>query len=348
MTATTSRFHLRFLLLVFLLTTFAVNGQKPFVRLDKADAETVNVWVDDRLFTSYRFGSAQEKPVLFPVIAAGQITVTRGYPIQPRPGERIDHPHHTGVWFNYGDVNGVDYWNNSFAIPDSVKSNYGSVKHRRIVEMVSGSGSGKMRVESEWVNASGKAVLAESTEFRFFAEGNVRGIDRVTTLRAVSGPVVFRDNKEGLFAIRVAREFEEPVTEPEVFVDASGRPSPVAVLDNTGVNGLYRNSEGDEGASAWGRRARWVALTAVKDNQRISIALVDHPSNPGYPAHWHARTYGLFSVNNFGSRVFVPGDPFQVITLPDKGELSLRHRLLVGPSDDLHSAVLDRYAESFR
>ena len=29
-----------------------------------------------------------------------------GFPLDPRPGERVDHPHHVGLWFNYGDVNG--------------------------------------------------------------------------------------------------------------------------------------------------------------------------------------------------------------------------------------------------
>jgi hypothetical protein len=50
---------------------------------------------------------------LYPLIADGGITVTRGYPLEPRPGERVDHPHHAGLWFNYGEVNGFDFWNNS-------------------------------------------------------------------------------------------------------------------------------------------------------------------------------------------------------------------------------------------
>lgn len=338
------------LMFSLLIITEQVYAQDAALRLVRnPDAEEVSVYVDGQLFTRYRFGARQEKPVLFPVLADGQIAVTRGYPIEPRAGERVDHPHHTGAWFNYGDVNGIDYWNNSFAIPDSLKSGFGSVRHRTITEMQSGTGSGRLKVESEWVNSSGQAVLKEVTEFRFFANGGgVRGVDRKTTLRAVSGPVIFRDNKEGLFAIRVAREFEEPVTEPEVFVDASGRPSPVAVMDNTGVNGRYLNSEGEEGAAVWGRRARWVSLTALKDNRRITVAIIDHPSNPGYPAHWHARTYGLFSVNNLGSRVFDPKDPFQVFTLGVNGEIVFRHRLLIGPSESLGPKSMAVFSESFR
>ena len=54
--------------------------------------------------------------MLYPLITDEGITVTRGYPLAPRPGERVDHPHHAGLWFNYGNANGFDFWNNSDAI----------------------------------------------------------------------------------------------------------------------------------------------------------------------------------------------------------------------------------------
>ncbi len=36
-----------------------------------------------------------------PIIDADGVTITRGWPLEPRPGERTDHPHHDGLWFNY-------------------------------------------------------------------------------------------------------------------------------------------------------------------------------------------------------------------------------------------------------
>ena len=77
----------------------------------------VDVLVDGKPFTSYIWPTTLKKPVLFPIRTAKGTLVTRGFPLEPRAGERVDHPHHVGLWFNYGDVNGIDFWNNSDAIP---------------------------------------------------------------------------------------------------------------------------------------------------------------------------------------------------------------------------------------
>ena len=76
----------------------------------------VDVLVGGKPFTAYVWPTTLKKPVLYPIRSATGVVVTRGYPLEPRPGERVDHPHHAGLWFNYGDVNGLDFWNNSDAI----------------------------------------------------------------------------------------------------------------------------------------------------------------------------------------------------------------------------------------
>ena len=78
----------------------------------------------------------QRKPILYPLIAPDGITLTRGNP--PLPGERTDHPHHAGLWFNYSNVNDIDFWNNSDAIKPDARANYGSIDHDRIVSSKSG------------------------------------------------------------------------------------------------------------------------------------------------------------------------------------------------------------------
>ena len=55
--------------------------------------------------------------------------------------ERVDHPHHMGHWFNYGDVNGLDFWNNSDAIPEEKLENYGKIVHSEIVKINQEEGS---------------------------------------------------------------------------------------------------------------------------------------------------------------------------------------------------------------
>src|SRR5512145_454787 len=77
----------------------------------------VDVTVGGQPFTAYIWPERLAKPVLYPLRSARGTIVTRGFPLDPRPGERVDHPHHVGFWLNYGDLDGVDFWGNSEAIP---------------------------------------------------------------------------------------------------------------------------------------------------------------------------------------------------------------------------------------
>jgi len=296
------------------------------------DKNRVEVYMGGELFTAYRFDPSMEKPFLYPVYAPNGTIVTRGFPIEPREKERVDHPHQVGLWFNYGDVSGFDFWNNSYAIPPEEKIHYGRIVHRSIEEADSKAGKAILKVKMDWMapdNKDAAKLLEESTTYLFSGSEGVRMVDRITTLTAVADSVQFNDNKEGMLAIRVDRAFELPSDEPVVYTDASGKSTEVPVLDNEGVNGWYRNSEGDEGNDAWGKNARWVELTGSRDGQASSLILMDHPQNINFPACWHARGYGLFSVNNLGRNVYNPKlDRFRLVL--KKGEsITFRHRFVV-------------------
>ena len=99
-------------------------------------AHRVDITIDGAPFTSYLWHTNQRKPILYPLIAPDGTTLTRGNP--PLPGERTDHPHHAGLWFNYSNVNNIDYWNNSDAIKPEARAKYGSIDHDRIVSASSG------------------------------------------------------------------------------------------------------------------------------------------------------------------------------------------------------------------
>ncbi|MDR2139559.1 MAG: PmoA family protein [Tannerella sp.] len=307
----------------------------------------VDVRYNGQLFTSYIYPDDMEKPVLYPLYTAKGTVVTRGFPRDPRPNERIDHPHHVGLWFNFGDVNGLDFWNNSYAVPADQKAGYGSIRHRSILLAQSGEKEGRLTVAADWTDYREQTILREKTEFVFSGEGDRRIVERITTLTAQQDTVVFTDNKEGLIAIRVDRAFEEPSKEPELFTDANGNETSVPVMNNEGVNGVYRNSEGLEKGEVWGKPARWVSLSAEKNGEAISIAILDHKDNPGYPAHSHARGYGLFSTNNLGSRVFDPAAPLFVLTLAPGESTTFKHRIVIQTSGYLTDADLNSLAEDF-
>src|SRR5213079_1220113 len=127
----------------------------------------VDVTVDGKPFTSYIWPTTLKKPTLYPLRAASGVVVTRGWPLDPRPGERVDHPHQVGLWFDHGDVNGLDFWNNSDAIPAARADKMGTILHRAVRGAKSGRGEGTLDVTAEWVNSQGKPLLREDTRFVF-------------------------------------------------------------------------------------------------------------------------------------------------------------------------------------
>jgi len=309
----------------------AASAQLPeLVQVTARDADRrVDVTIGGKPFTSYIYPVSLKKPVLYPLRAASGTVVTRGYPLEPRPGERVDHPHHAGVWFNYGNVSGLDFWNNSTAIKDSAAPHMGTILHRAVRGVRSGAGEGTLDVTNEWVNYRGHALLREDTRFVFRARPGVRLIDRVTTLTALDSAVSFADDKEGLIGIRVARGLEQPSTTPEKFVDASGRVTDVPMLDNTGVTGKYVSSEGKEGDAVWGTRGRWTMLTGSLNNEPITLAILDHPTNVGFPTYWHARGYGLFAANNLGQKAMSGGKDELNFMLAAGKSVTFRHEILI-------------------
>src|SRR3954471_18832746 len=57
----------------------------------------VDIFIDGTPFTSYIWPADLKKPVLYPINSARGTVVTRGFPLEPRPGESVDHPHQVGL-----------------------------------------------------------------------------------------------------------------------------------------------------------------------------------------------------------------------------------------------------------
>ena len=323
---------------------FAILTQAQKVQFKKVDQDKkVEVFVDNKFFTAFIYPDNMEKQSLYPIIASSGKMITRGFPLQPRPFERTDHPHHVGMWFNFGDVNGLDFWNNSFAIPAAEKPKYGKIAFDKIISL--NSKSGKLIVSANWMDINKHVLLNEQTSYVFSVKGNSRIIERITQLTA-KNQVTFTENKEGLLGIRLDRAFEEPATKPEVFLDAKGFETLVPVLNNEGVNGVYRNAEGYKGGDVWGKRSKWVALRAVKEGEVITIVILDHPNNLNYPAWSHARGYGLFASNNIGGRAFDKNASPVKKVLAEGDQIVFKHKIIIG--GDLSDAEINQLAVDFK
>src|SRR5690606_37262310 len=119
-----------------IMTSFA--QEKGFSIVEKKAEKKIDITIDGNFFTSYIYPDSLMKPVLYPIVTSEGSFITRGWPMDPRAGERIDHPHHVGLWFNYGNVNGLDFWNNSTSIPIQKKDQYGIIQHAKVNLIKSG------------------------------------------------------------------------------------------------------------------------------------------------------------------------------------------------------------------
>jgi hypothetical protein len=318
----------------------------PYVEVvpDEA-AGRVDVRIDGRPFTSYIHPASAKKPTLFPLRTADGKVVTRGYPLEPRPGERTDHPHQIGLWLNYGNVDGIDFWGNSDERDAKDRPHLGTVEHRRIRGVESGPGEGALEVTDEWVDARGRALLREETRYVFRAGPGLRGVDRITTLTALDTAVTFHDTKEGMLGLRVARSLEQPSTEPVRLLEQDGSITTVPAADTAGITGRYRSSEGLRGDSVWGTRARWTALDGNVEGEPVTIAILDHPRNPGFPTYWHARGYGLFAANPLGVKDFTNGQRSLELHLEPGESTTFRYRILILTGPDATGRIESEYRD---
>ena len=315
------------------------------VTLD-ANHRKVTITAGGEPFTTFMYPDTLEKPVLFPIYAPDGQLITRGFPLEPRAGEPTDHPHHIGLWFNYESVNGLDFWNNSFAIPPAKKHLYGWIRTDSILHTKSGN-KGVLEYSANWTDQSKSVLLKEQTTLVFSATGQERIIDRITRLTAEQD-VAMPDTKDGLLGLRVTRELQIPSGGAKKFVDNKGNVTTVTTGADTAVNGNYITAEGKEGDSAWATRATWCMLYGKKGKDTLSIAILDHPANPGYPTYWHARGYGLFAANPLGQKVFSNGKETLNLHLQKGQSVIFRYRIIIAAGDSrLSTGRIRQLADDF-
>ena len=298
------------------------------VRVAKdANAKKVDVYVGQRLFTSFLYPDSLEKPVLYPLHAANGTVVTRGFPLNTQPGDPTDHPHHIGLWFNFENVNGLDFWNNSYAIPKEKKATYGWIKTDKILSTSSGP-TGVLAYHANWTNQQNEVLLEEITRFEFSGTDRERTIDRVTKLKAVKD-VAFTDAKDGLLGLRLAHELQMPTDQDQKFTDSKGLVTVVKAGTDKVATGNYLTSAGKRGNDAWSTRGNWCKVYGKMGTDSVSIAIMDHPQNPNYPTFWHARGYGLFAANPLGEKVFTNGKSAKNLQLKKGESVTFRYRVLI-------------------
>ncbi|MBN1560448.1 PmoA family protein [candidate division KSB1 bacterium] len=291
------------------------------------DDDKIDIVVDGKPFTSYvissqYLGKSVTKPILYPLLTPAGVKVTRSFPFAEVEGESQDHPHHTGIFFTYDEVNGNGFWNNTTFPPQ--------IKHSAVKTMQAGE-QGVLTTESEWISKTEAPLLREERTMIIIPGAAETVIDFTMLLTALAEKVEFGDTKEGMFAIRVAHQLQEQ--------DHTGR---------------YVSSNGDEGEkSVWGKRAEWVKLEGQIDGADVGIAILNHPQSTNYPTFWHARAYGLFSANPLGQFAFEKAHQVEnpqrfALTLAPGQSALFKFRMILYDGVRTKEQMQERFAEYTR
>lgn len=307
---------------------FGNSANSQSVRINPNETkERVDIEIDGKLFTSYRWDARIMRPVLLPIMTADGAFITRGFPIETRSGETIGHPHQVGLSLSYGDVNGVDFWNNStFRSPKELER-MGRIVHRKIVKIKNGKTRAELNTRSDWILPNGKTILFETTKYIFEVKGKVRLIDRETNLTANDENVIFGDSKEGLFAVHLTRELQQLSNVPEKTIDENGNISEPAMINN--FTGEYFNSEGLTADKIWGTLGRWASVSGKIGTEEVTVTVFDFPKNLNFPSYMMIRGYGLLALNPFGRKLYEPKLEARKFSLERKKSIKFRHRLLI-------------------
>ena len=271
----------------------------------------IDVTVDGRAFTTFRYGTDGFRPYFFPVFGPGGNLVTRGETSE----NSSDHGHHRSLYVAYGEVNDVDVW--------AEGENSGRVVHQSFTNKSGGAAVGKIYTENDWVNKAGEKLMSDRQHFRIYNTPDTGTIiDLDLTFIASAGDVYFGDTKEGgIISVRV---------NPSMNASDGGK------IENAygGIN------EGE----TWGVRAQWCDYSGIVEGTPVGIAVFDHISNPRYPTYWHVRNYGLMTTNIFGTGTF-EGDQSKdgSYTLKSGEEMNFRFRVLIHNGDAATGKVAQKY-----
>lgn len=287
------------------------------------NADRIAVEIDGKPYTDFYLAPEGNKPYVYPLRTASGIIVTRHFPMENFPGETNDHPHHRGMFFSHGDINGVNFWATE---PSTRGANKGRMVLKKVLQTKSGRTSGVIKAVFEGLDPQGKPMMTETRTLVFYSDPKLRLIDYEIVIDPLE-KLKFGDTKEGTFGIRLATSMTE---------DKGGR---------------MVNAEGAETEkNCWGKRSAWLDYYGPVDGQTVGVAVFDHPSNPRHPTYWHARAYGLLAANIFGVHDFLNDKTKDgSLTIKPGESLRFRYRVVIHPGDTRQAgiaALYQKYAES--
>ena len=299
--------------------------------------EQIAVEVDGKPFTVvYISGKDLNRPYLHPLRSASGKIVNRSFPAGQLPGETTDHPHHAGLFYGHGDVNGYNYWAIQNVPTSASKPNatMGRIVLKEVLSVKSGKESGSVDVVFNWLTPDGRPLLIETRKMTFYAHPELRIVDFDFDFRADRQGCVPR-HQRGYVCHAYGNGARGTFRE-------GARTRPACLREP----GKLVNAQGSEReANVWGKQSEWVDYSGNLDGETVGVVMMDHPGNPRHPTYWHSRGYGLHSINPFGVSDFL-NDKAQngSLTLEAGEHVRFRYRVIIHPgaSRDSLAALYQR------
>ncbi len=319
-------------LILVTLSSFASTLIAAHFAIQKTEGKGLIILHKGKPFAEYVVDQAN-KPYLYPVYGPTGAAMTRNYPMKLVEGERHDHPHHRGINFGHEGIGGMDSWSEQLTwdelgknpkraklVAERMKA-LGRIKHRAYEKLIANDDHALVVELCDYLDASGKAVLSEKRRMTFLVGADLRLIDFDQDLIASEGAVYFEDKKDAGLSIRV--------------------PTSMDVTSEKG--GTIVNSEGDRDKAAWSKKAKWCDYNGPVGDERLGVAILNHPSSFRHPTGWHVRTYGLFTANPFASKQFDKNAPDARFELKSGHRIKLRHRILFHKGDEKQAKIAQAF-----
>jgi hypothetical protein len=225
------------------------------------DATSATVRIDGRPLVQYRFVESPNKPYAAELFSPAGVQVLRDAP--------SDHLHHHGLMFAVA-VDGVDFW--------SETPQCGKQRHRAgdAPQTVSRDGIawtiGSHRIE--WMAPGDKKLLLRETRTLEIArlQSPLPATVVVWKTRLEPPPGKASVTLSGSTYFGLGARFVQSMDAGGSFLNADGK---------TGVDGTNAV------------RSAWCAYSARAGGKPVTVAMLDDPQNPRFPATWFTLTQGF-------------------------------------------------------
>jgi len=288
------------LLIICSLTLISVAFSQPKVTAERV-ADKIEFRVDGNLFTSYILSESEKYPFFFPVNGPSNASVTSM--------RNANYPHHSSLFFGCDRVNEGNYWQEGLE--------RGQIISLRADILETGGNKAVIENECIWRRPGTDAPIKDKRKITVTIPSKDKFI------------IDFDVTMEMLMDVNIEK------TNHSLF---SGRMDPdLAVISG----GTMINAEGETSEKGTFRKSSaWIDFYGNRQGKTEGMAILQHPSNKWFPAHWFTRDYGFFSPTPM---YWHENDKN---TSLKKGEqIKLRYRVIVHSGNHTDAGIAEEFAK---